>query len=384
MNLMERIRPAPPIPLPEGAQLGHRWPAFSRQKRTDIGLDIGAGGIKLVQVRWHREGPRLENYAIVPVPSSILDEGAVRNPEATADLLVATFKALGITRTTVGITVGGPAIMMRYITLPKVSEAEMHSAMKFEAPQHLPIPEEELVYDFTLVPEATGLGENQMAVFLAGTNARLIESFMAALNRAELRPTAIELDCLAVYRSLQWTGLVPHESLQPLVLLDIGEVGTRVSILRYGVPLLARTIPTGLYHLRAAIADTAQIPLAGAEQLLRAKGLEQDRELRTALEPLLVTLLESISRSIEFFLIQNRNASLERIFITGGGASLPHLPEVLTRHLQETLGPRGDAEQIKVQPAGLAGLDINPVLLPDVNAHGPLLLTALGSALREG
>lgn len=384
MSLLERFRPAQHAPLPQGAAVGFRWGALSRQRRTAVGIDFGAGAIKVVQARWTRQGPRLENFAVVPVPQGKMEEGAIKDPAVMGDLLRAALAEMGVTQPLVGTSIGGPNILMRPINLPKVSEEDMRSAMKFEAPQHLPIPEDQLLYDFTPVPEATGVPEHQTAVFLAGTHKRLVDSFVAALNRAGVRPTAIEPDCLTALRAVQWIGMVSHTSQLPLILIDFGEMDTRISILRYGVPMVSRTIPTGLYHLRTAIADTMHIASAEAEMALRLKGVKDDVDLTPAVEPWLTGLMENVGRSIEFFLIQNRGATLERVFLMGGGAMLPGMPESLASHLQRFLIGRAEVENLRVQPVSLAGLDINPDLLPGINNYGPMLIGALGSALREG
>lgn len=384
MSLLERIRPAQSLPLPTGAQMGFKWHPLARQRRTCVGIDFGAGSMKLVQVRWTRQGPRLENYAVVPVLPGLMEEGAVSDPASMGELLRSALGGMGLGQSVVGTCVGGPAILMRYINLPRVPPEEMRSAMRFEAPQHLPVPEDQLVYDFTPVPEATGVPEHQMAVFLAGTHRKLVDSFLGALARGGLKAGAIELDCLSILRALQWTGMVSETSQTPLVLLDFGESGTRVSVMRYGVPMLSRTIPVGLHHLRVAVADTLQIPVAEAEMSLRLKGVSSESDLAPAVEPWMAGLMESIGRSVEFFLIQNRGSTLDRVYLIGGGATLPHLPEALSRHLMKAMGSRPDSEEPRIQPVGLAGLDINPELLPGVNQFGPLLMTALGSALREG
>lgn len=384
MSLLERFRPAAPVALPAGAAVGPRWGALARQRRTSVGIDFGAGALKVAQIRWTRQGPRLENYAVVPVAPGQMDEGSIREPAEMGELLRATMAAMGLTQTTVGTCVGGPNILVRHINLPKVSADELRSAMKFEAPQHLPIPEDQLVYDFTPVPEVTGIPEHQMAVFLSGTHRRLIDSFVATLSRAGLKASAIELDCLTVVRALESLGMVPHNNQAPLALLDFGELGTRISIVRYGVPMLQRTIPTGLHHLRVAVADTLHVSASEADQALRLKGVKDDSDLTPAIAPWLNALMESVGRSIEFFLIQNRGAMLDRIFLVGGGALLPNLADSLTSHVQSVMAGRSEGEMCRVQPVGLAGLDINPELLPAVNQYGSLLLSALGSALREG
>lgn len=384
MSLLERLRPATHQPLPADSGIGFRWGALGMQRRTSVGIDFGGGTLKIAQIRWTRSGPRLENYAVVPVPPGMMQEGVIKDPGGMGELLRFSLGSMNCTQPLVGTCVGGPSILMRYINLPKVSPDEMRAAMKFEAPQHLPIAEEDLVYDFTPVPEASGVPEHQVAVFLAGTQRKLLDSFLSALGQAQVRPSAVELDCLAAHRSLEWLGLVSHTSPLPLVLADFGESATRLHIMRYGVPMLSRTIPTGITQLRTALMDTLHIPAPEAEKVLRTKGVQGDPELSGAVDPWVTDLMESVGRSLEFFLIQNRGVSLERIFLLGGGSALPNLPETLQVHLKNVLAGRPEVEQMRVQPVGLAGLDINPELLPAVNAYGPLLMPALGSALREG
>ncbi|MFZ5814978.1 MAG: type IV pilus assembly protein PilM [Bacillota bacterium] len=370
--------------LPAGADVGFRWGFLSPQGKTGVGVDMGSGHLKVVQTRWTRNGPRLENYAICPLPSGMMLEGAVVTPEHLGDLLRNVVRAMGLRQSRLGCSIGGPAVMMRYLNLPRVSMEEMRAAMKFEAPQHLPIPEEQLVYDFCLVADAPGVPEHQVAVFLAGTQKRLVQGHLDSLARAGLRSDAVELDCMALIRALEWMGAVPHESAHPVVLLDFGEVGTRIAIMRFGIPMLSRTIPTGLTHLRTAIADTLGMPLYDAERAMRLKGVEEDPELAPAVGPWLDTLVEAIGRSVEFFLIQHRGVHLERVFLSGGGAMLPGMSRTLTDRLAPALGLRADGEPVAVEEATLHGIEINPALLPQINNVGPILLTALGSALREG
>lgn len=385
MSHVERIRRKDgPDLLPSGADVGFRWGIFPFQGRTRVGVDLGAGHLKVVQIRWTRNGPRLENYAVCPLPPGMMLEGSVVSPDHLGDLLKKVTQAMGLRQTMVGCSVGGPAIMMRYLNLPRVGPEEMKAAMKFEAPQHLPIPEEQLIYDFCTVDDAPGVPEHQVAVFLAGTQKRLVQGHLDSLAGAGLRSDAVELDCLTLLRALEWMGAIPHESPHPLVMLDFGEVGTRIAIIRHGVPMLSRTIPLGLSHLRTAIADTLGISLYDAERALRLKGVEEDAELAPAVEPWLGSLSESIGRSVEFFLIQQRGTHLEKVFLSGGGAMLPGLSRVLTERLAPAVGHRADGEPVLVEEVALKGIEINPVLLPQVNNVGPLLLTALGSALREG
>lgn len=378
MSLLTRLRTNPGVALPGGTQIGHTWSSFLPQMGTSLGIDIGSGALKVAQVKWHRGGPQLENYAIVPLEGSYTEESAIIDPVALGDLLQATIQAMGLSVKVAGIHVGGPSLRYQHINLPKAPLAELRQAMRYEAPQHLSaIPEEHLLWDFTPVPEASGIPEHQQAVFLAGTHRRLVDSYLATLNRANLKVDAVELDCLVQLRALQWAGLAPHATTGPLVLLDVGERSAKLSILRHGVPMFSRTMPTGLTHLRGIVADSLGLSHDEAEMALRAPS----DAVRAAAEPHVVELVDAVARSVEYYLYQNRGVTIERFFLVGGGAGLPQMMESLTSGLAAAM-PAGENLSLRVQTGSLGELPVSGRLQPQANSAGHLLLGAIGSALR--
>lgn len=378
MSLVSRLRDSGTSSLPPGAQIGLRWPSFMPQLGTSVGIDIGAGALKIAQLKWHRGGPQLENWAILPLTSNFLEEGAVVDPVGLGDILLAAVKAMGLAVKQVGVSVGGPSLRYQHVNLPKAPHTELRQAMRYEAPQQFSaIPEEQLLWDFTPVAEVTGVPEHQQAVFLAGTHRRLVDSILATLGRGNLKADAVELDCLVQLRALQWAGHVPHASAGPLVLLDVGERAAKLSILRYGVPMFSRTMPTGLANLRMIVADCLGISYEEAEMSLRAPS----DTVRAAAEPHIVELVDAVARSVEYYLYQNRGVSIERIFLVGGGASMPHLSEALISGLAAAL-PAGENLSLRVQAGSLGEMAVASRLQPTVSAVGHLLLGAIGSALR--
>jgi type IV pilus assembly protein PilM len=378
LSLLTRLRSKDGVALPGGSVIGHTWSSFLPQMGTAIGIDIGAGALKVAQMKWHRGGPQLENFAVIPLEGAYSEEGAVIDPVGLGDLLQAGLQAMGLSVKQVGTNVGGPSLRYQHVNLQKVPLAELRQAMRFEAPQQFSaIPEEQLLWDFTPVPEAIGVPEYQQAIFLAGTHRRLVDSFLATLGRAGLKVDAVELDCLVQLRALQWAGLVPHASAGPLVLFDVGERSAKLSILRHGVPMFSRTMPTGLTHLRGMVADSLGLSHEEAEMALRAPS----DTVRAATEPHIVELVDAVARSVEYYLYQNRGVTIERFFLVGGGAGLPHLLDSLTSGLAAAL-PASENLSLRIQTGSLGEMEVASRLQPTAGSNGHLLLGAIGSALR--
>ncbi len=370
--------------LPRGVVLSQRWPLLRSQAATSLGLDFGAGSLKLAQVRWGRSGPVLESFAVVPVTPGAAGEAGIGKEREIAGLLELVIRSLRLRQRRTGLVLGGPGILMRYLTLPAMSEAELRYAVRFEASQYLPIPEDQLVYDFAAVPGAGGVPENQMAVFLAGSRRSFVQSYTNTLARAGLRTQAAELDCLALGRTLETLGLIPPNSPEPFALLDVGEGGTRISIFRYGVPMFTRTLPQGLSGLRQSALEVLQSSWDEAEAGLRSGGFGLESPLWSTAERWLRAMAEAVQRSIEFFLIQHRSLRIRHVYACGGGALLPGFAQALHSELAEGMGHGevgGEAPAVRV--VDLGGLALAPGAR-EAAGLGAILAAAVGSALRGG
>lgn len=369
--------------LPPGSRLGPRWGPTAWQGRTAVGIDLGGGSLKLAQVSWGRQGVRLETFAWVPLPAGAVEEGTVVHPAEVAGTLRAVCQALGIRQRQVVACVGGPGVLMRPVFFPPVPLAELREAMRYEAPQHLPIPEEHLVYDFAILP-APGIDpEGQTPVLLAGTNRRLAESYMATGETAGLRLQALDVDCLCTLRALDALGAVRGSRQEALVLLDGGEAGLALTIFRSSVPVLHRTIPGGVGELRATVAEGLGVSLAEAQAMVWSQGLAPGSAVGGLGESWARGAAEAVARSLEFFLIQHRDVSVSRVYLCGTWARLPHLEQVLRQLLLELIGNRLQGEDsLRVQMADLAGFPGADAAEVAGAGAGPALLGALGAALR--
>lgn len=370
--------------LPDGAVIGRRWRLWQRQRASSVGLDIGAGSLKLVQVGWRRGRPRLENLAVVPLTPGAIEEGLVAWIDDVGQILRRTVAALGQRQRQVGFSVGSQAVLTRWFSLPELDRAELADAVRWEIPHHFP-GHDNMIYDFTAVPEARTADEEGCPILVVGAQRRLVDGYLQVARAAGLQPQVIEPDCLATLRALQWTGRIEPAAAEPLVIIDLGRVGTRLSIVRYCLPVLARTISLGTAGLAEMVAHQLEAAVGVVEQRICAEGLLPGSAVAVAAEPWLNQMVEAVARSIEFFVVQHRGVYVERVFLAGGGALLPGMAEALAERVSRTLGQRvAGAPPCQVEVADLGRLEMAPGLAAAAAARGPALAAALGAALREG
>lgn len=362
-----------------------QWRPLSGQGRTVVGIDFGAESIKLVQIRRTRRGPRLENYAVVATPPGAISDGVAANPDGLAAALGAIYASQRIGQRRVGSVVGGPAVLIRHVNYPQMTRVELERALKWDIDQHLPIPGDQAVFDFTIIDGMDSAPAGQMAVMIVGTNRRNLDGYLKVFRKCRLKPWAIELDALADLRALRFMGYVPRETGDPFVVLDLGLTGTRINIFHNGVPLLSRTVAPDGRALTQALVDQLKVPWAEAEKIKREQGLTPGTMAEPVLRPLVTELLSAVTRSAEFFMIQNRGRVIRQAFLLGGGASMPELEAAVAESLSEglsrnSLTPVSVEVRVAVPPNELA---IHPRLNPFTQHLGPQLATALGAALRE-
>ena len=97
---------------------------FSR-KRDVVGLDIGSSSIKLVELKEGKTGYRLQSLALSHLPPEAIVDGALMDSVTIIDAIK---DAMGQAKTkskNVVTSVSGHSVIVKKITLPFMTEAEL-------------------------------------------------------------------------------------------------------------------------------------------------------------------------------------------------------------------------------------------------------------------
>ncbi len=267
-----------------------------------IGLDIGTSSIKLVWLQTSGAKKILKKSLVSPIPS-----GA-----DLSSVLEGIVKSEGLKGRPVNVSLSGPAVVMRYITLPLLTPEELKNTLQFEAKEYLPLPLEEMFLDCAILKEKPD--EKKMSVLLAAVKKSAVSERLVLLEKAGLNPGIIDVDCLCIANS--FTVFTEEAAKKgPVALLNIGAKFTNMCILEDGILNFSRDILFGGSDVTQKISSVYNIDLAKAEAM---KLDPQKRvELLSILEPLISHLSSEIRLAIDYYENQS-GLEVFKIFVSGG------------------------------------------------------------------
>jgi len=343
------------------ASLRDRFSRLLSPKIEAVGLEVGTANLKVVELR-AGSPPSLSTIAMRQMPPGLVQEDQVVDPQGLADEIKALFNEAGISKRFVVTAVGNRQAIIRPITVPKMSLDELDEAINWEAERYIPFPIDEVTLDYYVLDNPDDVEDGgQLEVVIAAARIELVTQQVEYLKLAGLEPVVLDVKPFALLRSLKGAMLgdaLTQETLDGDAYTEGGEVGvvleiaattTTITLVRGDRFLLNRNIGVSGDDFTAAIQrsfgldfdsaeevkldyGTATIPTEDEEELLNFDAKREQfspSRVYEALRPVLVDLTTEIRRSLDFFRVQQGDATINRMLVTGGGAKLRGLPEAI-------------------------------------------------------
>ncbi len=296
-----------------------------------LALDIGTYTIKAVQGKTGAE-PNVERAAEIfntdglAVPT---EEVHIQKLAETLNAFIADHK-LSIRDIRLSMPEG--VVSTKVITIPYLSDAELASAIGWQAEQHIPIPPEELALEYEVLYRPQKNDRNaQMRVLLVGTKKTLVANYISVFTQLGVEPSMMETQILSVIRSLQFkqddtTTLVAH----------VGASSMNIAVVHQGEVAFVFNHLSGGQMLTRSLEQTIGLDPQQAEQYKRTYGLDPAQfqgKVSAALTPAVKILTDEILKAMRFFVNQFPSASVDRVLLSGGSAQLPGLIQYATDQL---------------------------------------------------
>jgi len=354
---------------------------FKKKPQSFLGVDIGAGGIKVVEVRDDRHRARLLTYGFADFeaeherPATSLGN----NLDGIADVLREVCSRAGTESQFAVTSLPVSAVFSSVLSLPRMAKKELPTAVEWEAKKILPLPMDEMVIDWKLLtPEAEiesrATGTGTIRVLLTGAPKVLVQEYVTVFRSAGLELLSLETEAFALIRSL--VGDDPSV----LLLVDIGASRTSMVIVEDGVPVLSRSVDVGGKHVTNAIAKATGAAFPAAEQLKLDLAVTQAGTATAAALPAMfdrtfASVIQEVRYGMNLYLSQDVNSGriVDKVVLAGGSALLPSL----TEHFVSKLNLRvfvGDPWARVIYPVDLRSA---------LDAIGPRFAVAVGLAMRE-
>jgi type IV pilus assembly protein PilM len=299
-------------------------------KKSVVGVDFGKGIVRAVELADPTGArPVLLRHAELPLPADAVVGGEVRDARAVAAVLKRLWAEGGFTSKKVVLGIGNSRVLVRDLTLPKMPLESIREALPFQVQDSLPVPVADALLDFypTSEGEADG-GPVIHGLLVAGMRAAL-ETNVRALQLAGLRPVSVDLIPFALSRLLLPAGDETHTAI-----VHIGAVTTVVVFVLAGVPQFVRIIPTGGDDISRALVERAGLDEEAAERTKRESGLAgsgapADRMVTEVIRDVTGELLTGLRNTFSYYSHTKGAVPVERVLLSGGGAQLAGLADVV-------------------------------------------------------
>lgn len=333
-----------------------------------FGLDVSSSSIKVVEAKANKSGYELLAFGEVKTPAS-LQSNTPQDEALIANAIKHLVDDSGIKSKEVYICLPETQVYTRVIPLPVLSEAELKTAIQFEAEQYIPIPLEDVYLEYQVLfsPPANST-DAKMEILLVAARKRAVEKLVRITQIADITPIIIETALLSAMRTLE-TQLNPYS-----MLVDIGHSSTDIAIIQKGNLKQTSSVPVGGEAITRAIVQKLSLSEQQAKQYKHTFGLDE-----TQLEGKIAMAIKEPIDSITTHIVKNirfakslTDGRVDQIVLSGGTALLPNLTSYLVDQL--------NIEVILANPLQNCQ---NRNLPQQLVSAGPRFASVIGLAIRD-
>lgn len=322
----------------------------------ETGIDIGSSSVKFVQLSGPGDNPVLVNFDVIKADK---DTDSVK--KALANI------AGRLSLKEVNISVSGPAVIVRYIELPKMTDEELKSSIKFEAEKHIPFNTKEVVLDCQAVEY---ISHSKMRVLLVAAKKDAVSSRLELITEAGLSVKVIDCDSFALVNAFLLNFPDIDEG-KNTALLNLGEALTSINILKGKIPYFTRELQIGGQDFTKAISERLNLDTKAASDLKENPG-KKTGELTEASSSVTARLIDEVRLSLNYYENQ-MGAAIDNIYLSGGLSNFARLAGVFGENLGAACDLWDPLKNLKIA-AGIKKERLDAVR--------PQLAVAVGLALR--
>lgn len=289
-----------------------------------VGIDIGTYAIKIVELRKASSGFEIVKAIAIPNSAGVVVPASQRDRDQLITQLQQTFKEFQFSTSNVHIGLPEAFISTKIISIPVLSDAELASAIPWQAEQYIPIVAEDLQLEYEVLyrPPKSAVSE-QMRVLLLGASKNVITNFANVFAETGLEVSLLETQMLSLYRLAML-----DKNQKTTMMVNIGASTMDILVIHQGEFAFVYTYPNGGNVLTKTLERSLGLDPMQAEEYKRAYGLDLSQlegKVALALEPVFKAFVTELQKAVQYFSGSHQGAAIQRVLFAGGSSILPNL-----------------------------------------------------------
>jgi type IV pilus assembly protein PilM len=305
--------------------------SIMKKSKLAVGLDIGSSSIKLLKLQQKPGGYLLKAMGIKELPFGAITTDEIKDRDAVIFDIQNLVDQTDPKIKEVVISISGHGVITDKFTMDKKTGAEAEQAILFEAEQRSPFDVEDVTMDYHVIRYDNEA--DKMEILLVAARNEFLKNILDLVFDAGLKPVLVDTDSFAVLNSYEINYDMDPSKVTALI--NIGFENTNIIFLKDGVYHSTRDVSNGIRLISEAVSREFRL-----NQELTAKALkgEMDSSIdQDMFKATVATTFEELTAGIEvavsYFKSSSGSEKLDWIVLSGGGALVPYLPELMQNKL---------------------------------------------------
>ncbi|MBI4510349.1 MAG: type IV pilus assembly protein PilM [Deltaproteobacteria bacterium] len=338
-----------------------------------IGLDIGSSSVKVVQAKTSKKGVALLNFGLEPLPPQAIVDGTIMNQSAVVDAIRELWSRMKLKQKNVAIAIAGHSVIIKKITVPPMTDDELAEQIPWEAEHHIPFAKDDVELDYQVINRQNASG--QMELLLVAAKKEVVHDYAAVAREASLIPEVVDVAAFTVQNGFEVNYKFPPG--ETVVLVNVGAAIANINIMKDGISAFTRDVTIGGNAFTEEIQKQLNVSHDEAEAYKVGGSLEEHgvvpQEVERIMESVADVMSGEFQRSLDFFLATSADASVTKIYLSGGSAKVGALHRAIEKRSRLTVEVLDAWKNVQLD----AKLD-----QAFLRAHSPEAMVGLGLALR--
>ncbi len=339
---------------------------FKGKAKSFLGVDLGGGGIKVVELGSKNGKAKLLTYGYSDKYFDDSKGDYLDNPKIPALLADICKKAKIVSREAI-TALPLHKVVTSIIAVSAVPDAMLKTAVEVEAAKFIDYPVADAVIDFKILkeeeraaappPSPDGLGGTAgraprdsdlkseptgraklkvKKILVTVTRKDLIKKYLDIFKNAGLVLKTLETESFALSRSLV------GKDKSSVCIIDIGAYRTSVVVVDSSIPVLGRSAGVGGINLTQTVSKIMGLDIKAAEEAKKDLSLptadlyDKSSDLGENLPQPVKDLLAPVTSEARYLFNlfgKDENKTIEKIILTGGSSFFPNLTDYFIREL---------------------------------------------------
>jgi type IV pilus assembly protein PilM len=295
--------------------------------KSTIGLDIGSGYLKIVQLKDTKGGYELELFEMLPLPPELIVDGSIIDSLRLVDSLKEMARKAKVKSKDVVISMAGhSSVIIKRVALPDMSEEELYESIKFEAEQYIPFDIEDVNLDFQILGPKEEPG--QMDVILVAVKRDIINEYLSVVKESGFNCQIVDVNSFALENIYEVNYEI--ESGKNIALVNIGASTINMNILKGGMSAFTRDSAVGSNLHTEVLQREFNLTYDVAERLKRGETVENisPHDAFSVMELASEEIIGEVNRSLEYF-----HEDINEVVLSGGCALVKDFPKLLAEKI---------------------------------------------------